>query len=111
MANLVILKKTNLKDQFIKRLKAALYDKRDFTQGEYIEAIDNVREIFQKEPDINHEELNEIVKSLTYDWKSIGESVRTDNQTYKTQKKIVIIALITALVTGIITWLIFRNKK
>ena len=100
----------SLRSQFINKLRDSLYDRDDFTQGEYIEALDQVRDIFQKDPNVNHEELDEIIKSLTQEWKDMGEIIRTDNQTKRIHHSIAIIVAITALVTGILSWLIFRKK-
>ena len=100
----------SLRSQFISKLRDALYDREDFTQGEYIEALDQVRQIFQKDPSVNHEELDEIVKSLTQEWRDIGEIIRTDNQNKRVHHSIAIIVGVTALITGIISWFVFRKK-
>lgn len=100
----------NLRELFINKLRQALYNKEDFTQGEYIEAIDQVREYFYKDPSIDQREVDDIIKSLTHEWKNIGETIRINNQSKKACQFIAAIVCVTAFVTGIIMWLLFRTK-
>lgn len=110
MLNCICQTNQSLRSRFISKLRDSLYDKDDFTQGEYIEALDQVREYFQQDTEINHEELDEIVKSLTQEWKDIGEIIRTDNQNKRIHISIGVIVGVTALISGIVTWLLLRNK-
>ncbi|MEW5821190.1 MAG: hypothetical protein AB1782_13440 [Cyanobacteriota bacterium] len=111
LKNLCCTTTQTLRSQFISKLRDSLYDREDFTQGEYIEALDQIRQIFQKDETINHEELDEIIKSLTHEWKDIGEIIRTDNQTKRVHHSIAIIVGVTALITAIVSWFIFRKKN
>jgi hypothetical protein len=101
----------SLRAQVIRKLRSYLYDRDDFTQGEYIEALDQVRDYFSQVPDVNYLELDEIIKSLTQEWKDIGEIIRVDNQSTKTTRLIVVVVAITAFVTGLLSWLLFRGKN
>jgi Mn-containing catalase len=111
MLNSLCCTEQSLRAQVIKKLRSFLYDRDDFTQGEYIEALDEVRQSFEQRPDVSQEELDEIVKSLTQEWKDISEVIRVDNQSQRTTNLILIVAGITAFVTGLITWMLMRDKK
>lgn len=100
----------SLRSRFINKLRNKLFDRDDFTQGEFIDALDQVREDFQQDPTVNHEQLNEIVKSLTSEWRDIGEIIRTDNQNKRVHQSLALVIGGTALVTAILSWFIFRKK-
>lgn len=99
-----------LRSRFINQLREALYNKEDFTQGEYIEALDYVQDTLKQDTSVNLEKLDEIAKSLTLEWKDIGEIIRNDNQTKRVHSSLAIIIGVTALVTGIIMWLLMKKK-
>lgn len=110
MLNCLCNTNQTLRSRFINELRCALYNKEDFTQGEYIEALDYVQDTLKQDTSVDLEKLNEIAKSLTLEWKDIGEIIRTDNQTKRVHNTLAIIVGTTALVTGIVMWLLMRKK-
>lgn len=99
-----------LRSRFINQLRTALYNREDFTQGEYIEALDDVVASLKQDTSVNLEKLDDIARSLTLEWKDISEIIRTDNQTKRVHNSLAIIIGATALITGLIMWLVLKKK-